>query len=119
MDESEYRAALADLEKMRPTGLSGTLSALRFAGGPSRTSRALARKARTLADHLARIDPPPHVAPEHDALVRAIRQAAAELDELARRKDLSPRQRFEAISEVDLATTEARALEAKGYRLPT
>jgi hypothetical protein len=105
MDESEYRAALVDLEKLRPTGLSGAFIAFRFAGGPSRTSRALARNARTLADHLARIDPPAHVAPEHNALVSAIRRAAGELDELARRKDLSPRERFAAISEVDLATT--------------
>jgi hypothetical protein len=116
MDETEYQTALTDLEKLRATGF---FSAFRFVGGASRTSRALARSAGTLADHLARIDPPPDVEPEHRALMNALRRVATELDELARRKGLSPRERFIAISEVDFATAEARALETKGYRLPT
>jgi hypothetical protein len=119
MDETEYQAALADLEKLRPTRFFSAVSALRFAGGPGPTSRALARNARTLADHLARVHPPPTVASEHSALVSALQRTAAELDELGKRQDLSARERYAAICEVNFATAEARALEAKGYRLPT
>jgi hypothetical protein len=118
MDKVEYQSALANLERLRSTQSSPRLSALTFALGPRRISRNLACTARLLAGQLASIDPPPDVAAEHDALIRAIGRAASDLDEVADRKNLRAFQRFEAIAEVNFGEAELTALEAKGYRLP-
>jgi hypothetical protein len=118
MDEVEYQSALANLERLRPSQLSSALTALTLVLGPRRISRHLARKARLMADQLARIDPPPAVAAEHNALIDAVRRATSDLDELARRKDLRTWERFEAIADVNFGEAELSALEARGYRLP-
>jgi hypothetical protein len=118
MDEVEYQSELANLERLRPTRLSSARTALTFALGPRRISRSLARTARLLAEELARIDPPPDVAAEHNALIHAVRRAASDLDEVARRNDFRAFERFEAIAEVNLGEAELSALEARGYRLP-
>jgi hypothetical protein len=118
MDKVEYQSALANLERLRPTRPSSWLSAITFALGPRRISRSLARTARPLAGQLASIDPPPDVAAEHDALIRAIERTASDLDKVADRKNLGAFQRFEAIAEVNFGEAELTALEAKGYRLP-
>jgi hypothetical protein len=58
------------------------------------------------------------VAAEHSALIRAVRSAASELDELACRKGLRAFERFEAIADVNFAEAELGALKAQGYQLP-
>jgi hypothetical protein len=118
MDEVEYQSALANLERLRPTQLSFRLSAFTFALGPRRISRNLSCKARLLADQLARIEPPPDVAAGHNALIRAVRRAASDLDELAHRKGLRTFERFEAMAEINFGEAEMRALEVRGHRLP-
>jgi hypothetical protein len=118
MDVVEYQRSLASLNRLRPAGLSSAVTAVTFLLGPRRICQVLARKANALADQLARIDPPPDVAAEHTALIRAIRVTASELNELARRNDLRAFQRFEAMAEVNFAEPELRALEARGYSLP-
>jgi hypothetical protein len=118
MNKVEYQSALGDLERLRQTQSSLRRSALTFALGPRRISRSLARTARLLAGQLASIAPPPDVAAEHDALIRAIGRAASDLDEVADRKNLRAFERFEAIAEVNFGEAELTALEAKGYRLP-
>jgi hypothetical protein len=106
------------LERLRPAGLSSAVTAVEVLLGSRRICHVLARKAREVADQLARIDPPPDVAAEHTALIRAIRVTASELDELAHRNGLRASQRFEAMAELDFAEPELRALEARGYSLP-
>jgi hypothetical protein len=118
MDKVEYQSALANLERLRPTQSSSRLSAITFALGPRPISRSLARSARLLAGQLASIDPPPDVAAEHEALIRAIERAASDLYEVADRKNLRAFERFEAIAEVSFGEAELTALEGKGYRLP-
>jgi hypothetical protein len=118
MERAEYQEALANLERLRPTGLSSTLTALTYLLGPRRITSDLGSKAQRLADQLGRIDPPSDVAAEHTALVRAVRRAASDLLEVAQRKDIRAFERFEAMAEIDFGEAEMRALEAKGYRLP-
>lgn len=118
MDEVTYRHALVSLERLRPTWTSSGISALTMLRGPRRVSRYLSRMARRLSDELDRMQPPADVAAEHEALIRALRRTASDLEEVADRKNLRARERFEAIAEIDFGEAEARALEAKGYRLP-
>jgi len=116
--DAGYQAALTDIvRRTRPKRLTHTWTTLTFVLGPRRITRYLARSARTVADELARLEPPADVAAEHFALVRAARKAASELLELAARDDLRAFERFEAIGELNLGGVELAALEAKGYRL--
>jgi hypothetical protein len=115
---TDYQAALTDI--VRRTGrnqLTSKWTALTFLLGPRRITRHMAKIAATLADELARIEPPADVEAEHDALTRAVQRAASSLDELARRKHLRAFERFDAMAEVNFAQAELRALEARGYRL--
>jgi hypothetical protein len=116
--DAEYQAALSNIvRRVRPNQVKSTLTAVTFLLGPRRITRYLARIARTVADELARIDPPADAAAEHAALVDAARKAASGLLEVAARDDLRAFERFEAISELKLGGVELAALEAKGYRL--
>jgi hypothetical protein len=118
VDAEEYQAALSNIVgRLRPKRWTSTWTALRFLLGPRRISRLLAVKGRALADELAQIDPPADIAAEHVALVRAMREACVELDEVAARHGLRAFERFEAMAEANLAEAELSALEAKGYRL--
>jgi hypothetical protein len=119
MDEVAYQEALAGLGRLRPSRLSSSFDALTMILGPRRIARSLARKARLLGGELARIEPPADAATEHAPLVRAVQKAADDLDEVARRRGLGWRTRFDAMAEVNMGESARRALEAKGYRLPT
>jgi hypothetical protein len=115
---TDYQAALTDIvRRTRQNQLTSKWTALTFLLGPRRITRHMAKIAATLADELGRIEPPADVEAEHNALTRAVRRAASNLDELAHRKDLRAFERFEAMTEVNLAQAELRALEARGYRL--
>lgn len=103
---------------MRPNRFASTVTAATFLLSPRRIARYLARRALEAAEELARIDPPEDVAAEHAALIGALRAASLDLGELAKRDDLRAFERFEAMAEIELAQTELRQLEAKGYRVP-
>jgi hypothetical protein len=116
--DADYQAALTDIvRRLRREQPMRTWTTLTFLLGPRRISRYLARTARTIADELARIEPPADVAAEHASLVDAVRNTASELGDLAARDDLRAFERFEAIGELGLASVELAALEAMGYRL--
>jgi hypothetical protein len=116
--DTNYQAALTDVvRRMRQNQLTSKWTALTFLLGPRRIARHLGKIAAAVADELDRIEPPADVEAEHNALTGAVRRAAANLGELADRRDLRASERFEAMAEANFGQAELRALEARGYRL--